>query len=166
MAGENSEKLNPHEQRGKGVVVNQKILIIGCVAVVLCAVIALFTAFMVVRNGIGENESSKTANNAAAQVGQLFEVGEFTTNLASGGAKKYVKVTVVLELNNRSLEKEIKEKLPVLKDKIIIFFNSKTSDDLEAENRVQLKKAILADLNTHLSTGKVDNIYFSDLVLQ
>ena len=81
MAGENSEKLNPHEQRGKGVVVNQKILIIGCVAVVLCAVIALFTAFMVVRNGIGENESSKTANNAAAQVGQLFEVGEFTTNL-------------------------------------------------------------------------------------
>ena len=77
-----------------------------------------------------------------------------------------MKVTVVLELNNRSLEKEIKEKLPVLKDKIIIFFNSKTSDDLEAENRVQLKKAILADLNTHLSTGKVDNIYFSDLVLQ
>lgn len=166
MARGNSEELTPQEHRGKGVVIDQKILILGCVAVALCAVIALFTAFLVMRGSIGEKASSTKAKNAVTEMGPLFEAGEFTTNLASGGDKEYVKVTVVLELNNRSLEKEIEEKIPVLKDRIIIFLNSKTSDDLDAENRAQLKKTILADLNTYLSTGKIDNIYFSDLFLQ
>lgn len=166
MNGENDKELVSQEQSGKGIVINQKILIFICVAVSICAVIALFSAFLVMKGGIGKNESSTKTKNAAAEIGPLFEVGEFTTNLAPGGEKKYIKVTVVLEMNNPSLEKEIEEKLPILKDKIIIFFNSKTSDDLNAENRAHLKKAILTDLNSCFSTGEINNIYFSDLVLQ
>ena len=97
---------------------------------------------------------------------QLFELGELTTNLASGGEKKYVKVNIVFELNDKSLEKEIKEKLPVLSDRIIVLLNSKKSDDLSAENRAKLKNEILSNLNTVLTTGKLEDIYFSDLVMQ
>jgi len=157
MAGGNGEELG---QRGKGVVVDQKVLIFGCAAVVLCALIALFTAYMAIKGG------TITGKVKAVQMGSLYEAGELTTNLAPGSEKKYVKVTVVLEMSDKSLKKEIEEKLPVLKDRIIIFFNSKTSDDLQAENRTQLKKTILADLNSCLGSGKIKNIYFSDLVLQ
>ncbi|MGB4505079.1 MAG: hypothetical protein WBI44_09320 [Syntrophaceticus sp.] len=107
MNGENDKELVSQEQSGKGIVINQKILIFICVAVSICAVIALFSAFLVMKGGIGKNESSTKTKNAAAEIGPLFEVGEFTTNLAPGGEKKYIKVTVVLEMNNPSLEKEI-----------------------------------------------------------
>ena len=92
--------------------------------------------------------------------------GNITTNLASGGEKKYVKVNIVFEMSDKSLEKEINEKLPVLSDRIIVLLNSKKSDDLSAENRTKLKNEILSNLNLVLTTGKLEDIYFSDLVMQ
>jgi len=163
MAEPNSNSVM--ERQGNEIVINQKVLIFGCAAIALCAVIALFMVYMVLKSGAsyvgGNNQQS-----SAAQVGPLFELGEITTNLASGGEKKYVKVNIVFEMNDKGLEKEIKEKLPVLSDRIIVLLNSKKSDDLSAENRTKLKNEILTNLNAVLTTGKLEDIYFSDLVMQ
>ncbi|MDR9757531.1 MAG: flagellar basal body-associated FliL family protein [Thermacetogeniaceae bacterium] len=163
MAEPNSDSIM--ERQGKEIVINQKVLIFGCAAIALCAVIALFAVYMALRSG-ANYAGGNNRQTSAAQIGPLFELGELTTNLASGGEKKYVKVNIVFELNDKSLEKEIKEKLPVLSDRIIVLLNSKKSDDLSAENRAKLKNEILSNLNTVLTTGKLEDIYFSDLVMQ
>lgn len=163
IAGEQT----PREQSKKGILIDQRVLLLGVIAIAVCAVLTLLTALFVMKSiSVNGNKSTPQAANAAAQIGPLFEAGEFTTNLAPGGEKKFVKVKVVLELNNKGAEKEVREKLPVLNDKIIVFLNSKTSDDLRAENRLQLKEGILKGLNVYLQTGKINNIYFSDLVMQ
>jgi flagellar FliL protein len=157
----------PREQPKKGILIDQKVLLLGVIAVAICAVFALLVALFVIKGGIGVRDNSyQQAANATSQIGPLVEAGEFTTNLAPGGEKKYIKVKVILEVNDKEAEKEIQKKLPVLNDKIIVFLNSKTSDDLRAENRLQLKKGLLKDLNVYLQTGKIKNIYFSDLVMQ
>jgi flagellar FliL protein len=153
-------------EQGRRVMINQKVLIFGCVAVVLCAVITMMAAFMALKNGANSAGGNNQQTNIAAQIGPLFELGDITTNLASGGDNKYVKVKVVFEMSDKSLEKEINEKLPVLSDRIIVLLNSKVSDDLSAKNRTKLKNEILSDINPILNTGELKDVYFSDLVLQ
>lgn len=153
-------------EQGRRVMINQKVLIFGCVAVVLCAVITMMAAFMALKNGANSAGGNNQQTNNAAQIGPLFELGDITTNLASGGDNKYVKVKVVFEMSDKSLEKEINEKLPVLSDRIIVLLNSKVSDDLSAKNRTKLKNEILSDINPILDTGELKDVYFSDLVLQ
>lgn len=158
---------SPRKQTGKGVMIDQRVLLLGFVAVAVCAVLTLLTVFFAIRNmSQTENRTSARGNSTVSPIGPLFEAGEFTTNLAPGGEKKLIKVKVVFELSNKDVEKEVKEKLPVLNDKIILFLNSKTDEELRAENRSQLKAEIMEALNDSLQTGKIRSIYFSDLVMQ
>lgn len=166
MPQEIADEQTPREQSKKGILIDQRVLLLGVIAVAVCAVLTLVTALFVMKSVNARAGKSPQQATAAAEIGPLLEVGEFTTNLAPGGEKKFVKVKVVLELDDKGAEKEVREKLPVLNDKIIVFLNSKTSDDLRAENRSQLKEGILKGLNVYLQTGKINNIYFSDLVMQ
>jgi flagellar FliL protein len=72
---------------------------------------------------------------------------------------------VTLELNNKSLEKEVQGNEPLLRDCIIGLLNSETSNDIMV-NRTKLKQDAMSLLNKNLSTGEVTNIYFSDLIMQ
>ncbi|MGD0152367.1 MAG: flagellar basal body-associated FliL family protein [Thermacetogeniaceae bacterium] len=95
----------------------------------------------------------------------LHDMGEFTTNLSDISQLKYIKVKVVLRLDNNKLENEIKDQEPILQDNLISLLNSKTSTDIMGE-RSKLKSEAITALNSHLTTGKVIDVYFSDLVMQ
>ncbi|MGD0621782.1 MAG: flagellar basal body-associated FliL family protein [Thermacetogeniaceae bacterium] len=95
----------------------------------------------------------------------LFDLGDFTTNLSDASELKYVRTGVTLELNNKSLEKEVQDNEPLLRDCIISLLNGETSDDIML-NRTRLKKDVISLINEHLTTGEVTNIYFSDLIMQ
>ncbi len=156
------------KQLKQGIVIDQRILVVGVAAIVICAVAALLVALLVVRNSnnAAAARGSGTAKSEISQVGPLFDTGEYATNLAPGGEKKFIKIKIVFELSDKSLEKEITEKLPVLQDRMLYFLNSKTSDELAADRRTALKTEILDDLNRYLTKGKIKNIYFPDLVMQ
>lgn len=156
------------KQRKHGVLIDQRVLLVGVAAIAISAVAALLVALFVIRNpdGIAAGRQSEAITSVASQIGPLFDAGEYTTNLAPEGEEKFIKVQVVFELSNKSLEKEITEKLPVLQDRILYFLNSKTSEELRVEKRAAVKTEILNDLNRYLTKGKIKNIYFSDLVMQ
>ncbi|MGB9792781.1 MAG: flagellar basal body-associated FliL family protein [Thermacetogeniaceae bacterium] len=162
-AAEESQK-----KRKEGGLIDQRVLLIGVAAIVISAVAALLVALFVVKNSssIAAGRQPEAVARTSSEIGPLFEAGEYTTNLAPGGEKKFIKVKVVFELSDKSLEKEISEKLPVLQDRILYFLNSKTSEELSVENRAAFKREILNDLNRYLTKGKIKNIYFSDLVMQ
>lgn len=96
----------------------------------------------------------------------LYELGEFTTNLAPDSNKRFVQVKIVLELEQAAWEKEVTKKAPILHDCVLAFFNGKNSEALKAENRDQLKKELITQMNNCLQDGKISNIYFSILVMQ
>lgn len=95
----------------------------------------------------------------------LHDMGEFTTNLSDISQFKYIKVKVVLKLDNNALENEIKDQEPILRDSLVGLLNAKTSEDIMAD-RSKLKANAMTVLNSHLVRGKVTDIYFSDLVMQ
>jgi flagellar basal body-associated protein FliL len=95
----------------------------------------------------------------------LFDLGDFTTNLSDASELKYIKTGVTLELSNKSLVKEVTSSEPLLRDSIISLLNGETSDDVML-NRTRLKKDAMAQLNKRLNTGEINNIYFSDLIMQ
>lgn len=154
------------QEKPKGVSLTPKVLILITVFVVCVSALVAFLITTSMGKTPSDAASSATKKEDNPKTGPLFEIGEFTTNLAPDSERRFVKVRVVVELNDSSLENEVKEKLPILKDRILLFFNSKTSDDLKAENRSRLKNELQAQLNHCLQTGKIVNIYFSDLVLQ
>lgn len=169
MAQEMTGEQGDRNKAQRGIFLNRKLLILGFGAIVICALIAFAAVYLVMRESSGNPGGTgfaDQAKNEPSVIGPLFEAGEFTTNLAQGGEKKFVKVKVVFELSQQSLTEEVKQKLPVLQDRILLFLNSKTSDDLSAENRPHFKDELLADLNRYLSGGKIMNLYFSDLVMQ
>ncbi len=169
MAQEATGEQGNQSRAQRGIYLDQRLLMLGFGAIIVCALVAFLVFYLAMKHNTGNpggTGSSDQAKNELSAIGPLFEAGEFTTNLAQGGEKKFVKVKVVFELSQQSLAEEVKQKLPVLQDRILLFLNSKTSDDLSAENRPHFKDELLADLNRYLSGGKIMNLYFSDLVMQ
>lgn len=153
-----NEQIQPQQKKRW----NSKKLFIG-VGIIAIFTIATFAVIFFMSHKL---KDGNTPSAKESEIGPLVEAGEFTTNLAPGGEKKYVKVKVVLELDDQSLVEQVEKKLPVLQDRILVFLNSKTSDDLSSQERSNLKKEILSDLNRYITDGEIKNIYFSDLVMQ
>jgi flagellar basal body-associated protein FliL len=95
----------------------------------------------------------------------LFDLGDITTNLSDASDLKYVKTDVNLELSSKTLETEVTNDEPELRDSLISLLNNETSGQIMSD-RAQLKNEAMSVLNKCLNTGQVTNIYFSDLIMQ
>ncbi len=100
-------------------------------------------------------------------IGIMFEVGTFVVNLADKDADRYLKVTVILEIENEQIKQEVEKRLPQIKDSITTLLFTKTSRELKtAEGVEKLKEEILRRVNAILPLGGVKNVYFTDFVIQ
>ena len=105
------------------------------------------------------------------KLGPTIDLEAFVVNLRDVDRKRYLKVTMELELENnkkisKKLKKEVEAKLPALRDAIITLLSNKKSADITTtEGKYKLKKDILSILNSKLVTGKVVNIYFTEFVI-
>lgn len=124
----------------------------------LIVILIIITAVFFVKHASG-------AGVPAPEKAVLYDMGEFTTNLSDNSDLKYIKVKVVLKLGNAVLANEIKDKEPILRDSLVSLFNRETGEDV-MNGRTRLKTDTMAVLNSHLVSGKITDIYFSDLVMQ
>ena len=151
MAEEKSpEETPPSEAKKTGLIMK---LGIG-IAVVVCILVG---GLLLARHPKG------TVKQATVPV--FFDLGDFTTNLSDASELRYVKTSVTLEFSNKAPVVEAQNNQALLRDSIITLLNSETSDDIML-NRTQLKDDCMVQLNKHLTTGQVINVYFSDLIMQ
>ncbi len=108
---------------------------------------------------------------AAASVpgyGKMVTLDQFTINLTTPGSTtpKYVRVSISIEIADASVESEIGQKMPQVRNAIIDIFNSKRPGDLvHSEGRDYLKEEIRAAINGFMVTGKVKGIFFTNFAL-
>ena len=89
----------------------------------------------------------------------------FVVNLSGG--KNFLKVDIALELSEKTVEKEIDEKMPKIKDTILLVLAEQTAEGIsDNKGKARLKDEILKRLNSYLNTGKIENIYFTGFVVQ
>jgi flagellar FliL protein len=179
---ENTEEEKKEEEK-KGS--NPMMIIIGGVLVLLLVVGGVLAFLLsggeeeeMAKNGptanveSGEAEEKPTTFNSprrktSLEVGPMYEMEQFIVNLMSDGGRRYLKIKVNLELEDEGMIEEITSKLPVLRDTIIRIASSKSLEEISTQKgKDGLKDQIVNEINANMKDGKINNIYFTDFVVQ
>ncbi|MGB9667933.1 MAG: flagellar basal body-associated FliL family protein [Thermosulfidibacteraceae bacterium] len=126
-------------------------------------------AFIFLKGSKGKGgEQAKGESKAETTKGTAFKkLDPFIVNLSDEGGGRYAKVEITLALSDKKVEKEVEEKLPIIRDSIITIISMKKYDDLvNPAGKETLKREIMMKLNSILTTGQVVDIYYTDFVLQ
>lgn len=104
---------------------------------------------------------------AKASTGPVFPLDTFIVNLAEESGRRYLRVTIELELGDEKLKKEVQERSPMIRDTILMILPAQKAESvLSLEGKNELRNAILGKLNGLLKTGKITNLYFTEFVIQ
>ena len=100
-------------------------------------------------------------------LGPIYALDTFIVNLADKGGKRYLRVSIDLELGNPEMQEEIVKRLPQVRDSILMILPSKRFDDIRSmDGKVALRDEILETLNGFLTQGQITKIYFKEFVVQ
>jgi flagellar FliL protein len=99
--------------------------------------------------------------------GTLFPLETFIVNLADEGGKRYLRVTMDLELSAGVIENDVQQRLPQIRDSILMVLPSKHFADIRTiEGKTGLRNEILANLNGIFGKESITNLYFTEFVIQ
>lgn len=114
-----------------------------------------------------KKESTKQMVVAPQKLGVMYNLGSFLVNLADKNANTYAKVSITLELSNKKVQQEVVKRLPIIKDAVINLLSSKTYDEIRTpEGKEELRLELIKRINAILVTGGVQNIYFTQFIVQ
>lgn len=113
----------------------------------------------------GTEEGGKASESSA--IGPIYKLETMIVNLADQGGKRYLRVTMELELDSPELQPEIEQRLPQLRDTILMILPAKQYADISTtEGKIALRDEIIAKANALLKSGKIATIYFTEFVVQ
>lgn len=92
---------------------------------------------------------------------------ECLVNLADEDGKRYIKTKIFVGYDkNSKLETELTEKKPLIRDAVIAVLRSKKAAEITPKNMDNLKMELIQKINPLLKKGQINNVYFSDLLVQ
>ena len=107
------------------------------------------------------------AGHALAIMGPIFSLDTFIVNLKDEEGKRYLRITMALEVSDGTTQAEVEKRLPQVRHRILMTLPSKKYDDIRSgEGKIRLRDEIITKLNSLLTTGKVTDIYFTEFVVQ
>ena len=100
-------------------------------------------------------------------VGVMFALDPFVVNLAGSEGKRFLKVTISLELSTPEVHVEIKENIHKVTDSILVLLSSKAFEDVYSiQGKFKLKDEITTRVNRFLVVGHVKDAYFTEFIIQ
>ncbi len=140
-----------------------KLIIIPAILIIQ-AVAAYFLVFNIL---IANPEKKQPEKKKETQVGQFFEITDFVINPAGSRGRRFLVLELNLETHDAKLMEEAESKRVWLRDAILLHLVKKTSDELlDFTKRDCLKVEILEVINSKLSKGTFDELYFNKYIMQ
>ena len=100
-------------------------------------------------------------------LGVMFPMDPFVVNLAGSEGKRFLKVTIFLELSTPEVRLEIKENIQKVTDSILILLSSKAFEDVySVQGKFKLKDEITTRVNRFLVVGHIKDAYFTEFIIQ
>jgi flagellar FliL protein len=168
MAEEEGKAEQP-AKKGKGVL----IIIVVLVLLILGAAGAAVYFLVLHKAPAAEEDLSAqdvpiTASRPQAEPGPMMAYSSFLVNLADAGGKRYLKFSLSIELSkHKNFQQEVEYKDAKIKDIIISIISSKTFEEINTpQGKIALKQELLRRLNTIMSGGKVEDVFFTEFVVQ
>ena len=98
--------------------------------------------------------------------GPVCDMKFFLPLAEDSGKKRYVRVTVAIELVDKAYKKEMDQNVSDLRREIINIVLAKSPEEVKSsEGKELLRKEIADSLNKYFSEGYVKNTYFTELVI-
>jgi len=170
-----AEKKDNKEEGGGGKKKNKMLIPIVAGALALVIIIAIGSYLLIGKKPPPPEEKGQPAQNVPVpdlsqkpDIGPMVEVKEFIVNIISQDEQKhYVKASLSIELSNPSAQAEVNQRMPQIRDAILMLVGNKTNEELQdLQGKRQLKAEMISKINVLLRTGRVNNIYFTDFVVQ
>lgn len=133
-------------------------------------------AFLVFKSTIGYHAKSTTEVEAQRELASfeeklaegpvMYSLEPFNTNLG-GVPRRLIRMEVNLEMLDAQGFEEVVGLGAKARDRIMKILNSKSFGEIETvQGKLHLKNQIITQVNSFLDKGVVQNVYFSDFVVQ
>ena len=100
-------------------------------------------------------------------LGVMFPLDPFIVNLAGSEGKRFLKVTVSLELSTPEVHADLKENIQKVTDSILVLLSSKSFEDVySVQGKFKLKDEVTTRVNRFLVVGHVKDAYFTEFIIQ
>lgn len=168
-----AEKEKSKDDAGKGGGGKKLLIIIAAVLILLLAGGGAGYFFLVHNPAQAKKaEESKAAALVKpipeeASIGPMVEIKEFVVNIISTDSPHYVKAALSLELDKETTLDEVNKRMPQIRDAILLLIGNKTFEELQdIQGKNQVKAELKSKINSFLKSGKVNNVYLTDFVVQ
>lgn len=147
------------------------IIIMACVAFVFMALVGggFFMMWQKIASLQPPEEivEEEVEEEAPEEIGEMFALDTFVVNLSDPGGKRYLRVTMQLELAPGILTETIQQRLPQIRDVVLMIAPTRSFEDIRTvEGKTALRTEIMDQLNALLYEEGVLNIYFTEFVIQ
>ena len=147
--------------------------ILGC-AVVVIGIGGYFGWTIFMKKGAHESNDKTKISEAAGkhkteEVRTVFPLESFIVNLKdnAGSGKRYLKATIELEVAGEAEKKKLEGSKAQMKDTILMLLSSRTFEEIiTVEGKLDLKQAVLFQINQMLGGNIVQRIYFTEFIVQ
>ena len=152
---------------------NKLVIILG--GVVCLLLIAFGTLFFMMWTKISALDAMANTNvseesaegQSSKQMGPIFSLDPFIVNLDNPKYRKYLRVTMDLELKTEENSTDIEERLPQIRDCVLTILPAKQYDQvITIDGKNQLRQELLAAMNGFFTKEIITKIYFSEFVIQ
>lgn len=164
---------NTEEQEAGGKKQKSKLPLIIIIVVLLLAIGGGAAWWFLLRD-TGQDQEQQQGSGSAPQaptesteIGETFPIDTFIVNLANPLGKRYLRVSMQLEMDSSGLAGELERRMPQLRDAILTILSSKTFEDIStAQGKLRLRSEIVSRLNAFLTSGSIRKVYFTEFVVQ
>ena len=115
----------------------------------------------------GKKGEKKEGEKTPKLQAKLVSLPTILVNLADPLGKRYLKISIEIEVKGKDPEKLVEKDMPMIKDALIMLLSSKTYDDLSTlEKKYKLKLEIAQRLNQIFGKPLVTNVFFTQFLIQ
>ncbi len=114
-----------------------------------------------------QTEESDEKKDTGVTIGPIVEMQPFLVNLDEPGTNRYLKASIQLELDGPNGQTEAQTRQVPLRDLIITYLSSLNYSQTQGVvNKEIIRTSMIKQINEVLRQGKVNNLYFTEFVIQ
>ena len=163
MANDSETAAPESAKKGKGM----KLAVIGGVTVLILAGGGYFAMGMLSSKEGAAAKTTTAKVNLSDKPAPVFNMKSFIVNLAGSKGRRYLKITMSLQLDAADVQIEIERKMPQLRDQILTVLSGKSYEDIrDAVGKRRLRRELVSRVNRILKTGKTHRVFLTEFVIQ
>lgn len=158
MASEEEQKENQGPAKS-----SKKILILVIVLLLIAGGAA--GAYLKFFAHSAKSEEGQKEKEAAEPI--LKELDTFIVNLSDPGGKRFLKVAMKAKFDSQQAANEFTSRVFEYRDAIIMILSAKETEEVsKTSDKMNLKQEIVTAINRTMKKGQVQDIYFTEFLIQ